>query len=249
MKSLGLIAACALALGMSSLLSANTATTPVPRDPLANPPDPHWMERHEGFVARAHRGSIPVLFLGDSITDFWASADPHRGGKSVWERELAPLGAVNFGIGADRTQHVLWRIEHGELEGISPRTVVLLIGTNNLGFERDHPAVRRNTTAEAIAGITAVVTELRSRLPASKLILMGLLPRGERNDPIRQQIAATNAALLRLAKTDPGRIEWLDLGPSFLRPDGSVDPDLLPDLLHPSVQGYAIWASALRGRL
>jgi lysophospholipase L1-like esterase len=242
-----LVSAWTLATITAAALLANTAAIPAPRDPLATPPDPHWMERHEGFVARAHRGSVPILFLGDSITDFWCADGPTRGGKAVWDRELAPQGAVNFGIGADRTQHVLWRIEHGELDGIAPRTVVLMIGTNNLGFERDHPKERRNTTAEAIQGITAVVNELRRRLPTARLILMALLPREGRDDPIRQQVAEVNTALAQLAKGD--RIEFLDLGRLFLKQDGSIDPTLMPDLLHPSEKGYILWAGALRGRL
>jgi lysophospholipase L1-like esterase len=223
---------------------ANTATEAAPRDPRAVPADPHWMQRHEEFVARAHQGGIDVVFFGDSITDFWRDPGPDRGGREVWAAAFGGLRAVNFGIGADRTQHLLWRIQHGELDGYQPKAVVLLIGTNNIGFERDRPQVRRNTTAEALAGIEAVVREIRRRAPAAQLLLMALWPRGEASDPMRAQIRQINAALANLA--DGRSIRLIDIGQEFLTPDGSVDRSLMPDLLHPSSRGYQLWARALK---
>src|SRR5215207_11656977 len=106
----------------------NTAIAPEPRDP-------NWVKRHEGFVEIAKQGNVDVLFLGDSITDAWRRDPP--GGEKVWDTHFAPLHAANFGISGDRTQHVLWRMENGELDGIKPKAIVLMIGTNNTGFERD----------------------------------------------------------------------------------------------------------------
>ncbi len=240
----GIAVVLALA-AMTAGAQTNTATTPVPRDPNAVPQDPHWLERHQSFLDLARQGNIDILFIGDSITDFWRSANPAQGGKAVWDATLAPLHAANFGIGADRTQHVLWRIEHGELDGISPRVVVLMIGTNNIGFERDRPTVRRNTTAQAIEGITAVVRAIQAKLPHTKIILMALLPRGEKGDPVRDQVREVNQALAGLA--DGKSIELLNIGAKFLYPDKSIRTDLMPDLLHPSEAGYRIWADALRG--
>ena len=131
-----------------------------------------WLTRHEGFLAEAKRGGIDVLFLGDSITDFWR--DPNRG-LAVWQRNYAPLHAANFGISADRTQHLLWRLEHGEVDGLSPKVVVLLIGTNNTGWESDLKTPR-NTTAETIEGVTLVVKTLRAKLPQAKLLLLAVFP-------------------------------------------------------------------------
>ena len=106
----------------------NTAVKPVPRDPK-------WVKRHEAFVAMAKRGGIDVLFQGDSITDAWGGEghNPKAAGTAIFEKEFVPLKAANFGIGGDRTQHVLWRIQNGELEPINPKVAVVMIGTNNLG--------------------------------------------------------------------------------------------------------------------
>jgi lysophospholipase L1-like esterase len=152
--------------------AANSALQPAPRDAA-------WVKRHEGFVAEAARGGVDVLFLGDSITDGWRRPGPN-GGKAVWDREIAPLRAANFGIGGDRTQHVLWRIEQGTLEGLRPRVVVLMIGTNNTGFERDG-TTPRNTPAETVAGVQAIVGQLRRRLPEARVLLLAVFPRGDRS--------------------------------------------------------------------
>ncbi len=213
---------------------ANTAVVPVPKD--AN-----WMKRHEGFLAEARQGGIEVLFLGDSITDFWRDA---KRGRAIWDREFAPIHAANFGISADRTQHLLWRIENGELDGLHPKVVVLMIGTNNTGLERDN-VTPRNTPAEAIEGVKAVVSEIRKRLPESKLLLLAVFPRGATPDyPQRAQIKTVNDAIQKLA--DGKRVRFLDLGPKFLEPDGTLSAEVMPDFLHPSTKGYEIWAANMK---
>lgn len=211
--------------------SAHTAVEAVPKDG-------RWMARHESFVEIARSGGVDVLFLGDSITDFWRSA-----GRSVWDREWAPLKAANFGISADRTQHVLWRIRNGELDGIDPKVIVLMIGTNNTGMERGS-ATPRNTPAEAIDGVKAVVQELRSRRPSARILLLGIFPRGEPGDLERRQIAEINAAISRLHDGDA--VTYLDIGDQFLAPDGSIPADVMPDKLHPGEKGYEIWAAAMK---
>jgi lysophospholipase L1-like esterase len=208
----------------------NTATAPVPRDAA-------WLKRHEAFKSEAARGGIDVLFLGDSITDGWRTV-----GRRVWDKQFVPLRAANFGIDGDRTQHVLWRLVHGEVDGISPRVIVLLIGTNNTGRERQ-TGVPRNTTGEAIAGVISVVRTLREQLPSSKILLLGLFPRGEKDSPQREQVAEINRAISALA--DNKQVHFLDLGARFLAPDGSIPSALMPDLLHPSEIGYQVWADAL----
>jgi lysophospholipase L1-like esterase len=212
----------------------NTATNPVPRDA-------GWMKRHEAFVRQAQAGGIDLLFLGDSITDFWRTR-----GSNVWARVYAPRHAANFGISGDRTQHVLWRIEHGELDGIQPKVVVLLIGTNNTGKERDRKTIR-NTAPEAVEGITAVVRELRRKLPHSKILLLALFPRGQKSDPMREEVRQINLQLPRLA--DGEQVRFLDLGPHFLEPDGALSTQVMPDRLHPSAKGYAIWAESMEPTL
>ena len=214
-------------------LQANTAIEPAPRDEK-------WVARHAGFVARAQQGDIDVLFLGDSITDNWRRADK---GLPVWEREYGGLKAVNFGISGDRTQHVLWRLRHGEAEGYEPKVVVLMIGTNNTGLERDG-TTPRNTPAETIEGITAVVAELRARFPAATILLQAIFPRGEPGDAQRVQIAEINAAIAKL--DDGAHVQFIDFGARFLDAEGRLPADIMADKLHPDLKGYEIWADAIR---
>lgn len=219
----------ALLCALAAAAPANTALQPLQRNA-------EWTARHEGFAALARQGGIDVLFIGDSITDNW-----RKTGHAVWEKHFAPLRAANFGIGADRTQNLLWRLPRGELEGPPPKVIVLLIGTNNIGFERSGRI--RNTTAEAIAGVMTVIDLIRDRRPASRLLLLGVFPRGEPTDPIRRQVADVNAALQR--RDDGDRIRFLDIGNRFLSADGSISREVMPDLLHPSERGYEIWAKAM----
>lgn len=215
----------------------NSAIRPEPRDAK-------WMKRHEGFVAEARKGGIDVLFLGDSITDFWR--DPKRG-QPIWNREFAPLHAANFGISADRTQHLLWRVQNGEVDGIHPKVVVLMIGTNNTGFENG-TTTPRNTPEQAIEGVKAVVRELRTRLPQSKILLLAVFPRGEQPSyPQRAQIAVINREIAKLAEGK--QVRFLDIGPRFLTPDGVLTKEIMPDFLHPGPKGYEIWVAAMKPTL
>lgn len=224
----------------AALFAAESATDPRPRDAA-------WVKRHEEFIAIAKQGGVDVLFLGDSITDFWRRDDKRSGGKKIWDANFAPLKAANFGISGDRTQHVLWRLENGELEGISPKAVVLMIGTNNTGFERDGKTVR-NTPAEVVEGVSAIVKKLRTSLPQAKILLLGIFPRGEKPDhPQRAQIKEINAAIAKLG--DRKTVHYLDIGPRFLRADGVMPKEFMPDFLHPGELGYEIWADAIKAPL
>src|SRR5258708_26600060 len=146
-------------------VEGNTAIQPAPREP-------RWITRHRGFVEIAKKGGIEVLFLGDSITDFWRSEDKQRGGKAIWNANFAPLRAANFGVSADRTQHVLWRIENGEPDGLKPQVVVLVIGTKNASLKRND-VMPHNTAAEAagggLGGVKGVSPELRNEKQNTEL--------------------------------------------------------------------------------
>jgi lysophospholipase L1-like esterase len=218
----------------TNAVAQNTAIIPVPRDAK-------WVARHEGFVAEAQKGGIDILFLGDSITDFWRNK-----GSNVWNQYYSPRHAANFGISGDRTQHVLWRIANGELDGIKPRVVVLMIGTNNTGKEKD-TGKTRNTVPETIAGVQAVVRELRAKLPASKILLLAIFPRGTLDDPQRAQVALINTVIAKLH--DGQMVKYLDLNPKFLEADGTLPRSIMPDLLHPNEKGYQIWAEAMEPTL
>ena len=216
--------------------AVNSAIIPTLRPSQNN----SWEKRHEGFVAIAKQGGIDVLFMGDSITDFWRTR-----GSNVWNQCYAPLHAANFGIGGDRTEHVLWRMDNGELDGIKPKVVVLMIGTNNTGKEKN--GTPRNSVPEVVAGVTAVVKDLRTRLPDSKILLLGIFPRGTFDDPQRAQVALVNTVI---AKLDDGKmVKYLDIGPNFLEADGTLPKSIMPDLLHPNQQGYQIWADAMNPTL
>lgn len=191
---------------------------------------------HQRYVARAQEGQIDILFLGDSITQYWG--DPDRG-LPVWDREFAPMKAVNFGINGNRLQHILWRLQNGEASGYSPKVVVLAAGTNN--------TVPRNTTAEVIEGIAAVVAELQSRFPETKILLLGIFPRDAKEHPRRLQIPEINEGIARIA--DNRRVFYLDIGDRFLDANGDIPPDVMPDGLHPGLKGYEIFAAAIKDPL
>ena len=190
-----------------------------------------WLAQHDAFVTRARQGGIDVLFLGDSITENFATR-----GADVWNREIAPLGnVVDFGIGGDRTQFVLWRAQHGELAGSGARVVVLMVGTNNLATATPQNVVR---------GVSAIVDTVRAELPNAIVIVNALLPRGAAGDPARAKIAEVNARLAGLA--DGARVRYVNASSGFVDAAGEVRPELMPDDLHPSAAGYEVWAAALR---
>ncbi len=193
-----------------------------------------WLQRHQHNLAIATAGGVDVLFLGDSITDYWTTV-----GKLVWNREYAPLHAADFGIGGDTTQNVLWRIENGELNGLSPKVVVLAIGTNNL-----HQA----EPDEIAKGVWAIASNIHAQLPNAKILLLGIFPRGfNAANPLREQVRETNALLAQLA--DGSTVQYLDIGANFLAPDGSILRSVMKDSVHPTRVGYQIWADAMRSTL
>jgi len=212
----------------------NTATTPAPRDP-------NWVKRHEGFVAIAKKGDVDLLFLGDSITDAWGGEGhgANTPGTKIYTKDFLPLKAANFGIGGDRTQHVLWRLQNGELDGITPKVLMLMIGTNNSnGMD--------NTAEEIAEGIKAIVAEVQKKSPKTKILLLAVFPRGEKPNPQREKLTAINKAISKL--DDGGKtVKYLDIGEKFLQGDGTLTRDIMPDSLHLSEKGYQIWADAVKG--
>ncbi len=196
-----------------------------------------FLARHEGFLKdlKAKDGKVGVLFVGDSITDGWRG-----GGKAVFAKTYGNDDPLNIGIGGDRTQHVIWRLEHGEVDGISPKVAVLMIGTNNLGD---------NTNEQIVKGVTKIVEILHEKLPHTKVLLLAIFPRDEKPDTTnRTRIKAINE---ELAKLDDGgkTVKYLDIGPRFLAEDGTLPIDVMKDHLHPTAKGYQIWADAMQPTL
>lgn len=227
-------------LGTCSLLAtisvqANTAVTPVPRDA------DWWLERHTRFVEEAMSGGIDVVFLGDSITDGWRLE-----GLQSWNRYFGPKKAVNFGIDGDLTQFLLWRLQNGLLNGPKPRVFVVLIGTNNIGFDRIS-GLQRNTAAEALEGVGRVTETLREMAPDTRILLLGILPRGPAGALQRAQITEINSSLQKL--DDGAWVHFLDIGDSLLDGNGVISPEVMPDLLHPNEAGYAIMAGAIASKI
>ena len=199
-------------------------------------PDAGFVQKHQSFLDRGKAGPIGVLFLGDSITEGWKN----RGAADIFTAHYGQYQPANFGIGGDKTQHVLWRIDNGELDNIHPKVVVLMIGTNNIGDPQE--AVYR--------GVKKIIDEIQSKLPDTKLLLLAIFPRGKdpAADPnvvsMRAKITWVNT---QLAKLDDGdKIRYLDFGPKFLDPAGVIQPAIMADALHPTAAGYQIWADAMQ---
>jgi lysophospholipase L1-like esterase len=199
---------------------------------------PFFRQKHQANLAVAKEGKAELLLLGDSITDFWRNERGPFAGKQVLEKRFGQWKIANFGIAGDTTQGVLYRLLNGEGEGFSPRAVMLMIGTNNTG---------RNTAEEIAEGIGAVVLLLRKCFPESRILLLGVFPRGRANDPVRRTIGEINNAISKLADGD--RVLYLDIGAKFLNPDGNIPADVMSDALHPSSKGYEIWAEAVESTL
>ena len=201
-----------------------------------------WMQRHQQFLDRAKKGDVGLLLIGDSITHGWEERgkDGKDGPAEIWDRHFAPRKAANLGIGGDQTGHVLWRLDNGEVDGISPKVAVVMIGTNN---------VPPGDSAEDIAaGIKAVVEKLHSKLPDTKVLLLGIFPRGDKPNPLRDRIKDINE---RIAKLDDGgkTVKYLDIGKNFLEDDGTLPREIMPDYLHLSAKGYRIWADSIEPTL
>lgn len=222
----------------------HSAVKPAPRDQK-------WMPRHEKFVEIAKAGNIDLLFLGDSITDAWGGnghgkelkGGPKSGsGAEIFVKEFEPLKAANFGIGGDRTQHVLWRLQNGEFDTIKPKALMLMIGTNNSNG-------KDNTSDEIAEGVEAIVKEILKRSPKTKVLLLAVFPRatGKDKDAQAAQSAKINAVNSRIAKLDDGgkTVKYLDIGMKFKAADGSIPREIMPDQLHLSPKGYRIWADAV----
>jgi lysophospholipase L1-like esterase len=215
-----------LALGAPAQDLSHSALNSVPRG------DQWWKERAALLDERLKQNAdTRLLFIGDSITQGWENA-----GKEAWAGFFAPHNAVNLGIGGDRTQHVLWRLENAPLEGLNPEVAVVMIGTNNSNGED-------NTPGQIAEGIAAIVSKLRESLPQTKILLLAIFPRGENFNPQRGKITQVNQVLQKL--DDQRHVFFLDIGHRFLNSKGLLPASIMPDYLHLSPEGYQMWAEAI----
>ena len=190
--------------------------------------------------AKAQRDdqTVPVLFLGDSITQMWLWPQDYKfpGGLDAWNKYFKPMGAVNFGMSGDLTGHLLWRITDGEQLKINPKIIVLLIGTNNL-----HGAAPCSATQVA-EGIKVIIDIIRKKSPDSKVLLLGILPRSWDEAAVKK-VGEVNSIITRYA--DNKQVFYFDAGPSLLDKDGKVSKKIFRDGIHLSPQGYELFAQAL----
>lgn len=212
---------------------------------------PRFEAKHAKNVEIAKQGDIDLLFMGDSITDFWRQEKPpqrkpatgqteapppipgDRVGKPVFDQYFGQMKVANFGISGDTTQGVLFRLQNGEGQGFSPKAIMLMIGTNN---------TRANTAEEIADGVKAIVEEMRKDFPNAKILLLAIFPRN--NPPeAKEKIDAINKIIAGL--DDQQHVFFMDIGKQFLGPDGTVPKDIMADGLHPTTKGYEIWAKAV----
>jgi beta-glucosidase len=201
-----------------------------------------WMPRHQAIVERVKQGNVDLIMIGDSITHGW-----EKSGKQMWDKYYAPRNAVNMGFGGDQTQHVIWRLQNGEIENIKPKLAVLMIGTNNSGDPND--------SSEQIAeGVKAILCQLRTKLPETKILILAIFPRGDaeqRKDKVTEGTPNalwaknnnTNKLISKFA--DNKTIFYLDINKKFLNKKGVLTREIMPDLLHPKGKGYQIWAETM----
>ena len=234
---------------LSTLVYSRPAETPKNKaTPITKPPtQPPSIERpkavtpevHAGTEARhqlfneiSKAGQAQLVFLGDSITEGWESS-----GSRIWEQHYASRKAANFGVSGDRTEHVLWRLDHGNFDGLTPKLIVVLIGTNNTRHRQD-------SGADTAAGVQAILDRLTLKCPDAKVLLMAIFPRGENtDDPLRVLNNEANKSIEKIA--DGKRVIFKDIGALFTEADGTLKQSLMPDLRHPNEQGYAVWADAI----
>ena len=218
------------------VMSCQTLFAQPPQNSTTTPQHLHswWTVRNDAVNERVKQGHVDLLMIGDSITHGW------EGVPAIWNQYYAPRNAVNMGFGGDRTQHVLWRLGHGHLDGISPKLAVLMIGTNNSNGT--------DNTAEEIAdGIVAICKLIQAKCPKTKILMLAIFPRNADPSPQREKNAKASQLASKIA--DNKTIFYLDINDKFLAADGKLPKEIMPDFLHPNEAGYKIWAEAMEPKV
>lgn len=224
-----------LALSALAAISAHAAemesTTPV----AAKTNGEAWWngncERIDADITKME-GKIDVAFVGDSITARWRDTEN-------WKSHWGSYRAVNMGIGGDQTQHVLWRLQNGDLEGYKAKLFVVMIGTNNMWSKEPDPA-------QAAAGVKAVIDLIQSKQPQAKILLMSILPTGDKPNPGREKRAEVNKLISKFAG---GKVEYMDIWDKYLEADGTISKEVMHDYLHLAPKGYDIWAESISAKV
>ena len=214
-----------------ALYAQSVALTPTEKK------DEWWVKRHAANVEQMEKGNIDLLMIGDSITHGWEGK-----GKKVWDSYYGHRKAINLGFSADRTEHVLWRLDHLPLDKINPKAAVIMIGTNNVGHKSSSPK-------EAAEGIKTIVEKLEKQYPSMKILVLNVFPRDEKPDGgMRKAVDEINSHLPELLK-DKANVTLLNINPVFLDADKNLPKDIMPDVLHPNTYGYELWAKAMEPTL
>ena len=230
--------AAAAATPAPPVIGGGTVTWPsAPLPPGGNSaiiPEPPmgWLNQFQKKIDEAHKmPSVDLIFDGDSITAGWKG-----GGGGVWGHHYTKLNAFDFGNSGDTTNGVLWQVQNGQVDGLHPKLIVLLIGTNNLSHSSEQQLAQ---------GIKAVVEEYQKHCPDAAILLQGIFPRGEKpTEPVRAKIKSINEIISKYA--DGKKVIFLNFGDKLLEPDGSISKEIMPDFVHPSAKGYQIWADAIQ---
>lgn len=235
-------------LALALLLPAMAGGAAAPARPAADVPvqrtDANSAQAHADLLAKRGKGRIDLYFIGDSITRRWGAAEPkYRELLAHWQRSFHGWNAANFAWGGDSTGNMLWRLDAGELDGVDPRVIVIMAGTNNLGG-RPMGAEVESMAADIAGGVAAIVQRCRVLAPRARIVLMGITPRND-NMALVPVITAVNARLAKLA--DGQSLRFIDLTGQLTGADGLLLPGVTDaDRLHLALPGYEIWERALR---
>lgn len=224
----------------SFVFAANTALLPVPKLEEDNY---DWYCRHERILREAKAMNPEVVLIGDSITHHWAGIDSIGGKDATVYFKNAFVGkrVLDIGFGWDRIQNMLWRVENGELEGLDPKTIIIMAGTNNMTGTKNAPA---NNSTEIAEGVENLVMRVKEKCPRAKIVIMGILPRAGTASPMRKTAKATNSMLEKFAKKRD--MVFIDLSNKFIDESSERIAPLYRDQVHLAPQGYAIWAEAIK---
>ena len=220
------LAMMALTIGQAAFAD-NSAIVPEARTNAS------WIQRHDLMNRQARKGHIDLIYVGDSIVEHF-----NKQGKEVWEHYYADRNALNLGISGDRTEHVLWRLDHGNIDGIKPKLAIVMIGQNNGGH---------NTAEEIAEGVTAVVQRLRTKLPDTRILLLAIFQRREKPTPERAVLDKANEIVSKLA--DSKTVFYMDINHIYVQPDGSIPKSLMYDFEHPTPLGHKVWAEAIESKV
>lgn len=221
---------------MEPTVSKILGDEPVQKDmPRAAIPTPRNGPRHQQKLQEVKQDDYQLLFIGDSITHFFEREGEF--GIPVWDKYYKHRNAFNLGFGGDTTDHVIWRMQNGEIDGLNPKVAVLMIGTNNTHVQKDAPE-------DTLMGIKQIIKALKFRLPNCKILLLSIFPRGEGpDDALRKINEQINHELPGLA--DNHRVFHLNINESFVDEQRRLSREIMPDFLHPNTKGYEIWAQAM----